>query len=66
MINYEQKEINSTCYCDKRLYSNESLSIIYPCEHIIHSKCNTEIKICPLCKKKYKKNLSRVRHTIPC
>ena len=55
MVKYEDKELNSTCYCNKRLYSDKNLSIIYPCEHLIHSQCNINLQICPICNQKVNK-----------
>ena len=73
MVKYEEKELNSTCYCDQRLYFGEDLSIIYPCEHLIHSQCDINLQMCPLCNTKINKvynesdiitiiNESKVKH----
>ena len=58
MVDYldMNKELNMICICNERLskFNNEEgLSMIYPCEHIIHTKCCKIIKDkCGICNKK--------------
>jgi hypothetical protein len=47
-MKYMNKELNTTCYCEKRLWYDD-ICIIYPCEHMIHDSCSKKLKRCPIC-----------------
>ncbi|VBB17838.1 lysophospholipid acyltransferase [Yasminevirus sp. GU-2018] len=50
-IDYD-KILNSICYCGVGLpWKKDEVVMMYPCEHMLHSKCYDKLKDeCPLCK----------------
>lgn len=59
-INYS-KELNSICSCKIGLpWTNDEVTMAYPCEHLFHSKCFSSIKdhICPFCQQKIERSFT--------